>query len=201
MMTDNFDRALAFVLRWEGGYVDHAGDRGGATNLGVSLRFLKGLPDGDDDGFLDGDLNRDGRVDKADVRLVGIDQAARFYHDLFWRAGKCDDLPWPVDLIVVDTAINCGGGRAGRWLQEAVNSVRVGLPSIVVDSAVGPQTLAAVAGCRPDDLAERILTRRLAHYDRLVRDDPDQGVFIKGWLNRVRDLAAEAGLAGLAREI
>ena len=33
-----FERALTFVLRWEGGYVDHPADPGGATNYGVTQR-------------------------------------------------------------------------------------------------------------------------------------------------------------------
>ena len=33
-----FDTALAFALRWEGGYVNHPADPGGATNKGVTQR-------------------------------------------------------------------------------------------------------------------------------------------------------------------
>lgn len=36
-MTD-YDRALAFVLTWEGGYSDHPDDPGGATYRGVTQR-------------------------------------------------------------------------------------------------------------------------------------------------------------------
>lgn len=38
-----FERAHRFTSRWEGGYVFHPDDPGGATNLGISLRFLRGL--------------------------------------------------------------------------------------------------------------------------------------------------------------
>ena len=45
----NFEKAHEFTSRWEGGYVNHAADPGGATNFGISLRFLKsqGLDIGD----------------------------------------------------------------------------------------------------------------------------------------------------------
>lgn len=38
-----FERAHRFTARWEGGYVCHPDDPGGATNHGISLRFLRGL--------------------------------------------------------------------------------------------------------------------------------------------------------------
>ena len=36
MASDEFVAALPFVLRWEGGFVNHPNDPGGATNAGVT---------------------------------------------------------------------------------------------------------------------------------------------------------------------
>lgn len=46
---DAFEKAHEFTARWEGGYIEHANDPGGATKYGISLRFLKqqGLEVGD----------------------------------------------------------------------------------------------------------------------------------------------------------
>ena len=38
MPSSRFDASLPFILRWEGGFVDHPADRGGATNKGVTQR-------------------------------------------------------------------------------------------------------------------------------------------------------------------
>ena len=37
-MRSNFDRALSLTLRYEGGYVNHPKDPGGATNKGVTQK-------------------------------------------------------------------------------------------------------------------------------------------------------------------
>ena len=37
----HFEKAVEKVLEHEGGYVDHKADPGGATNYGISLRFVK----------------------------------------------------------------------------------------------------------------------------------------------------------------
>ena len=58
-MQDIFGLAHAFTAKWEGGFVNHPNDPCGATNYGVSLRWLK------DDGI---DVNGDSRIDLADIR-------------------------------------------------------------------------------------------------------------------------------------
>jgi hypothetical protein len=41
-MSDAFDAAMPFVLRWEGGFVNHPNDPGGATNKGVTQKVYDG---------------------------------------------------------------------------------------------------------------------------------------------------------------
>ena len=36
---DNFTRAISFVLKWEGGYVNDPADPGGKTKYGISKRY------------------------------------------------------------------------------------------------------------------------------------------------------------------
>ena len=52
-----FTAAVARVLEHEGGFVDDPVDPGGATNWGISLRYLKkaGAVDANVDGWLDDD--------------------------------------------------------------------------------------------------------------------------------------------------
>lgn len=38
MSADGFEPALAFVLRWEGGFVDNPADPGGRTNKGITQK-------------------------------------------------------------------------------------------------------------------------------------------------------------------
>ena len=100
-MSDDFERALGFVLRWEGGKVDDPHDRGGRTNRGVTQRTYDGW-----------------RVDHGlaarDVYLLEEDELRDIYRTLYWWPAK--DLTWPLSLVVFDTAVLFGTSRATGWL-------------------------------------------------------------------------------------
>ena len=104
-MQDRFDACLAEVLRHEGGYVDDPRDRGGATNLGLTLAsFSQGL----------------GRAASvAELKALTPEGAAPIYRRLYWRLAGCGDLPPGLDLMVFDTAVNMGVGEARRLLRAA----------------------------------------------------------------------------------
>ncbi|MEX0307413.1 MAG: glycosyl hydrolase 108 family protein [Ruegeria sp.] len=40
MSRKNFNACLKHILKWEGGYVDHPKDPGGATNHGITHKTL-----------------------------------------------------------------------------------------------------------------------------------------------------------------
>lgn len=164
-----FDDAMRFVFRWEGGWVDHPADPGGATNHGISLRYAASR------GTLL-DLDRDGDVDAADIRLITPAVAAEMYRKDFWRAVRADDLPPAVAIVAFDAGINCGPDRARRWLQSAVGAT--------ADGAIGPRTLAAVAAADPRVAVREMLARRIVHHANL----PTVRNFGLGWFRRCADL-------------
>ena len=75
-MSEHFDDALAHVLGNEGGYNDIDNDKGGATNFGISLRFLQ---------LADEDLDGNGHVDVNDIRNITRLQAEVLYREYFWE--------------------------------------------------------------------------------------------------------------------
>lgn len=173
-----FDRALAFMLRWEGGDKYHcvAGDPGGATKYGVSLRFLQSLS------LRDADLTSDGVVDWRDVQSLDHASAESIYRAYFWDKLRCDSLPADIAVPLFDSAVNCGRSRSARWLQELVGVAR--------DGQVGPQTIAAVWDSwerEGPELTGRLLDRRERYYRELAEAEWAKK-FVKGWLNRTRDL-------------
>lgn len=174
-LSPNFDRCFEFTLGREGGFVNDPKDRGGATNHGISLRYAVGKGR-----VLD--LDHDGDVDAADIRLITPDIARTLYRADFWVPSGCEGLPGPLGLIVFDSAVLCGPARAPRWLQQALG--------VAVDGKVGPKTLAA-AGSR--DLAESMADVLLLRQD-FLRQAPTFSAHGKGWLRRVMYLAMEAGV-------
>ena len=102
-MRSIFARAHAFTARWEGGFANHANDPGGATQYGVSLRWLRGIGC---------DLNGDGDIDAADVKAVTPELARDLFRIHFWETAVCDLLPPLIAVPLYDAAVNMGTQRA-----------------------------------------------------------------------------------------
>lgn len=108
--SDNFERAMRFVAKWEGGFVDHPNDPGGATNMGVTQRTY--------------DAWRDKiHARRRDVKKLDPVERDAIYHDLYWVPAGCDKLPWPLALVHFDTAVNTGVGRANKFLEQTQEDV------------------------------------------------------------------------------
>lgn len=164
-MRDNFERCLDFVLRHEGGYVNHPRDPGGETNMGVSRRSYP----------------------REDIRGMTRARAAVIYRRDFWDAVRGDDLPYGLDLIAFDAAVNSGASRGARWLQEAVGAA--------ADGRVGPQTIARANAAEPHAAIQRACDIRL----RFLRNLPTWDTFGRGWSRRVEDVRQTA--TGMVRRI
>lgn len=158
-MSDAFEKALAHVLRHEGGYVDHPDDPGGATNFGITLATLQGW--------------RGLSVTKADVRALTRGEAGAIYKARYWVQCRCGELPEPVAFIVFDAAVNHGASRAARLLQEALG--------VGADGRIGPVTLAAANSAEPVALLTEIAARRMVLYANLAHFR----TFGLGWSRRL----------------
>lgn len=166
--------ALDFTLRWEGGYVNDPADPGGATNKGVTQSTYD-------------TWRASQKLPKQPVKLISHSEVGAIYESRYWNACRCGDLPAPVDLFVFDTAVNCGVGRASRWLQTALG--------VEADGSIGPRTLAAVREFgSPVELARKISDLRAAHYQDIVSRTPALKKFLNGWTNRLGDLNDTCGL-------
>lgn len=174
------DDMIAGVVKREGGYNDVAGDAGGATNDGISLRYLKGV------GIVKGDLDHDGDIDKDDIRLVTPAVAASFYkHDFFYEP-RIDRLPSGLQEQVFDIAVNSGPPRAITLLQKALRGILGTF--VVADGVIGPKTRAccdqAIAKVGLRGVTNAVVEQRVAWYKAVVAENPVDQKFLAGWLNR-----------------
>jgi len=195
--SERFEHAFADLLGIEGGFVDDPVDRGGATKYGISLRFLKavGQIDEDLDGYADFDLDMDGDIDGADIRKLTIGDAKSLYKRSFWQPLHCDVFPKPLGEMLFDQGVNGGNRAAKKMLQQAINRVshdfRMSMGTINVDGDIGPITMGAVATIwrrHSDDLANAFREVVKDRYRAIVRRNPSQARFLKGWLNRAERL-------------
>jgi len=173
MSSTPFDSALPFILRWEGGFVDHPSDPGGRTNKGVTQRTYtnwlarRGLP-------------------PSDVKNITDAEVKAIYESDYWLPPRCNELPTQLDLVQFDTAVNMGVGRAVRLLQTAVGCG--------ADGQYGTETAQAVARCESRPTLAAYCEAREAFYRRLVAKKPELKVFLAGWMNRLNSLRKEVGL-------
>jgi len=170
--VDVFPEALPFILAKEGGYTNHPADRGGPTNKGVIQREY--------------DVYREEKsLPKQSVQFISDAEVSDIYRNKYWNAGKCPALPRRLAIVHFDTSINCGVYQAAKFLQRAI--------PCPVDGKIGPKTLDALNELLKTtdeiQIIHQYLNQRSEFYYGLVDKDPSQRVFIKGWQNRLHDLA------------
>lgn len=155
-----FEHAIQKVLADEGGYVNHKNDKGGETNFGISKRSY---PD-------------------VDIKNLTVEQAKDIYYRDFWQKGPYDKLACgPLAEKVFNTAVNAGNSRAFKLLQQAANACGA---KLVIDGVVGPKTIAAINSLDGKEVLEQYRIEQANFYYSIVARDPNQRVFLKGWLAR-----------------
>lgn len=163
-MRQNFSQIMSWLAVYEGGYVNHPRDPGGATNRGVTQRvydaFLvaRGLP-------------------TRSVRMLNDTQHDAIYFQQYWTPVQGDRLPSGVDASVFDMAVHSGVSRAARTLQRALG--------VKADGIIGEITLSRLKSIEASggiaDLLVDYNMRRMAFLRRLKTFD----VFGEGWTRRV----------------
>ena len=166
----NVNDLAPFILKWEGGFVNDPIDRGGATNMGVTLKTWRNV------GY---DKNGDGKIDAQDLKLLTQDDVIKkvlkpYYWDR-WRADEINNQS--IANILVDWV--WASGKYGITKVQAMLNLKP-------DGVVGNKTLSAINDYpNQRQLFQRIKNERLAFIDRIVKSNPSQRRFMKGWKNRV----------------
>ena len=177
----------AEIVRREGGYVNDPDDPGGATNHGVTIHTMRRL------GL---DLNGDGAVNAADVRVLRQDQAIDIFVQHYFEAPKIALLPLILQPSVFDMYVNAGA-HAVRILQRLFNAMRYDLK---VDGVIGPKTRAVADQAvlaAPLHLADAYAIARRNYYYALADKRPASRKYARrrdggkgGWITRAETFLA-----------
>jgi len=173
-MQNNFEKALALVLKSESGFTTDERDdgnklpdgRAGSTNLGVTQanwEAFVGHP-----------------VSWADMKALTPEKVKPFYKRKYWDMVHGDELPAGVDYLMFDFAVNAGPGMAIKTIQKAVG--------VAQDGQLGPITLAAIRAIPVIQLVERFSDAKESFYKGLKQFP----IYGQGWLNRVAQVEANA---------
>ncbi len=162
--------AFEHVLKHEGGYVDDPSDNGGATKYGISLRFYK--------------AEVDKNATKETIKNLDVHEAEAIYHQYFWVRYSYGFLPYEIGIKMFDMAVNMGGRRAGKLLQKAVNQLLEPALKVKVDGIIGSKTRSAINCVLVDQLLECLREEQRKFYKAIVKKNPTQARFLKGWLKR-----------------
>lgn len=203
-----FKECLKEILRYEGTYSKHSSDIGGETYKGIS-RFYHS----DWDGWEIIDLVKE-KIDGIKILKSGditaalgsayqnkLEQlVALFYKEEFWDRIKGDELSEiDEDLAceVFDMAVNMGVRSAVKNLQKAVNLTYqnfIDAIEIAEDGILGKVTLSKVKELKEHELMVEMIEYfrklRALKYAKIVKNNPNQAVFIEGWIKRALRLSS-----------
>jgi lysozyme family protein len=172
------------IVAREGGYVNDPDDPGGATNHGVTIGTLRRL------GI---DVNRDTRIDVADVKALSRKQAVEIYLKHYFEGPGIAALPEALQASVFDMYVNAGG-NAVKILQRLLTDM--GFPCDP-DGEIGPQTIRAAQmawEAAPTHLPDAYGIARRNYYYALADKRPASRKFARrkdggkgGWIVRAEE--------------
>jgi lysozyme family protein len=153
----DFKQAVQKTLVHEGGYVNNPHDKGGPTKYGITQADMPGV----------------------DIASITPDQAVAYYSNNYWKPlySQINDQTLAEKLF--DMGVLFGVKTAVRMLQITMQHDL----AVVSDGSFGPQTLADVN--QEDNLLPSYRTTLLQHVVNIVNNNPNDSVFIKGWINRI----------------
>lgn len=102
MTQENFDRAMDFILKWEGYKSNDAGDSGGRTIFGIASKYH---PE---------EVDQMWNLPKEEA----LEIAKEIYRKDYWLPMGCGDMESPFDIICFDCSVNMGIGRAKEFLHQ-----------------------------------------------------------------------------------
>lgn len=173
----NFERVIDGLIAREQGYVDHADDRGGPTNWGITQAVARA------NGF-------DGHMRDLPLSLAREIYRKRYIvrpgFDKVWLASAliADEL--------IDTGVNMGPARAAEMLQRCLNAFNQKgstYADLFLDGQIGEVTLGALRkylrhrgadGVRVMVCALNVLQG--SRYFDIAETNPSQESFMYGWI-------------------
>ena len=161
---DRFQKIFDYLLRVEGGYSDDKYDSGGKTKYGI----------------IEVEARKYGY--RGHMKEMPLEIAKDIYYKKYFKGNRLDEVVNDkISLSICDWIVNSGTWGTKK-AQQALNIINSS--ELVVDGKIGNQTLFALNNVNPDKFLEVYHRLQRNFYISIVRNNPTQQVFLRGWLNR-----------------
>lgn len=155
-----------FILKWEGSFANDPFDKGGATNKGITIGTFRQF------------YGKNATVEQ--LKRITDEQWLHVFKSGYWNR-------WQADRITNQSVANI----LVDWVwASGVNGIKIPqrVLGVTEDGIVGEKTLAALHAQNPAEFFVKIHAERIKFVDDIVRRNPTQARFIKGWKNRINDI-------------
>ena len=166
----DINKLVPLIFKWEGNWSDNKNDKGGTTNMGITLSTWRSQ------GY---DKNHDGKIDVNDLKLVTRQDVINLLKKNYWDRWHADSIEnQSIANLLVDWVWN--SGVHGIKIPQRVLKV-------IPDGVVGNKTLSTINKANQEKLFDSLKQARREFFIQIARNDKSQLVFLKGWLNRLND--------------
>lgn len=178
LFLEEFEVFFLHLLQDEGGYLPGKQaralkDKGGATNLGISLKFLRSLD------IDEGDINNDGVIDEEDIIILTKEQAKELYFKYFYNPIYSRIKDVQLANRIFNFGVNAGKRTSVKLLQITINGL-MDTKLLVEDGILGRNTLEAVNNIFHLKLYDNYIINISEFYRQLNKPQ-----FFPGWINRL----------------
>lgn len=162
-----FEAIVSLIIQSEGGYVDHPLDKGGPTNMGITMPFLEEA--------------WERPVSEQNIKDLGYDDARVAYHKMVWQKWGVHRLPSELQYLMFDWMVMSGPGTPTKFLQRKIGTK--------ADGIIGPKTAKAaqkkLGVTIVTQFKKELVLEIIRYFIGIARRDPTQLAFLEGWFNRI----------------
>lgn len=182
----SFKEAVYCLLKEEGGLANNRSDKGGITNYGISIKFLKGLVKDNKSLINELDLNRDKNITPCDVKNMTRAEAEYIYKTQWWDKYNYGKINYqPLANKIFELAVNIGPYPASLILVKASRRKIVKCTSKLDMDIVN--YVNSLSENEKKELMKKLTMLSIQYYFGIVDKNPSQARFLKGWLRRAKN--------------
>lgn len=166
----NFNLAIPIILENEGGLVNDQNDKGGITNFGISLRWLK-------------TINK--LATPETIKNLTKEEASNLYYTYWWKElGYSNIISQKIANKIFDLSVNQGNIQSHKLLQRALWAM-YGYQCVKDDGILGMKTINKVNSTLDDNsLLNSLKSEAAGLYRLIIKQNPYDIKYLDGWLKR-----------------